>query len=357
MNTRKLASIRTIKSLQPIKGKDRIVLAIIDGWSVIVKKDEFAEGDLCVFFEIDSFLPATDTFSFLPKQITYEGKPGYRLKTMKMAGCLSQGLALPLRMFDMNTNFIHDGEDLTEQLGIVKYDVAITSSTKLTPGKAKGSFPSFLPKTDQERIQNLTHYFETRENDLFEETLKLDGSSMTCFCVPASPTIWDSIKGLFGIPFKNYRFGVCSRNLELDKSEASDFWRVAIEDDIERKLPCGYALQGELIGPKIQSNHEKVDKLSFYIFDIYNIAEGRYLTPSERAYMMSGSLQTLNHVPIIDKSVAIFENHDLPSLLKHVEGQSINPGTISEGRVYKSTTNPSITFKVISNRYLLKCED
>ena len=355
MTTRKLASIRRIKSLQPIKDKDRIVLAIIDGWSVIVKKDEFVEGDLCVFFEIDSFLPMEDRYSFL-KQTTHNGKPGYRLKTMKMSGCLSQGLALPLSMYNWIESDYAENDDVTEQLHVTKYDVALDSQPN-QPGTSQRTFPSFIPKTDQERIQNVTHYFDSLKDMAFEETLKLDGSSMTCYSIPVEPTIWDNIKRLFGIPFKNYKFGVCSRNMDLERSDSSTFWQVAIAEDIESKLPCGYALQGELVGPKIQSNHEKVDSYQFYIFDIYNITQQRYLNPSERAYMMSGSLQTLKHVPIIDHSANIFSQHDLPSLLKHVEGQSINPGTISEGRVYKSTTNPSITFKVISNRYLLKCED
>lgn len=353
---RKLASIRKIKELSPIKGKDRIVLAIIDGWSVIVKKDEFTVGDLCVFFEIDSFLPMEDKYSFL-KPTTYNGKSGYRLKTMKMSGCLSQGLALPLSIFDWEASDYSENDDVTEQLNIIKYDVSLLSASSGKPGNAAGNFPSFLPKTDQERIQNITHYFNTFKDMQFEETLKLDGSSMTCYSIPVKPTLWDRIRQLFGKPSKTYKFGVCSRNLDLKRSDTSTFWKVAITKNIESLLPCGYALQGELVGPKIQSNHEKVDDYQFYIFDIYDITQQRYLTPIERSDMMSGPLSTFNHVPVINPSVDILNQHTLPSLLAHVEGQSMNPGTISEGRVYKSTTNPTITFKVISNRYLLKCED
>jgi RNA ligase (TIGR02306 family) len=375
---RKLATIRKIKSLHPIPKKDRIVKAIVDGWSVIVKKDEFTEDSLCVFFEIDSFLPAVEPFTFLPKPTTYKGNEGYRLKTMKMSGVISQGLALPLHMFESRREWndsspYSEGDDVTELLGVIKYDVAEVAQTTFTPGKAKGKFPSFIPKTDQERVQNLTHYFDVYKDHEFEETLKLDGSSMTCYCIPKSPTLWDRVKSWFGIPFKDYHFGVCSHNLEIKPDanyettfdnggksstyKQSDFWKAAIKYDIERALPVGYAIQGELIGPKIQSNHEKVHDLEYHIFDIFNITEGRYLTPSERAHMMSGSLQRIPHTPVVSPSVKIFsECPDLDSLLKRVEGQSINPGTISEGRVYKSTTVPHLTFKVISNKYLLKCE-
>lgn len=351
---RKLVTIRTISQLLPIPNKDRICLAIIDGWSVIVKKEEFNVGDKCLFFEIDSFLPFTDTFSFLGKPIIYKGKPGYRLKTMKMAGALSQGLALPLHMFPTITDTSLD--DYTEQLGVIKYDVAevVSFQSPASTGPQEGKFPVFIPKTDQERIQNLTHYFDTHKHHEFEETLKLDGSSMTCYKIPKQPSIIDRIKTWFGIKTTTYHFGVCSRNFELKPSE-SNFWKAARKYNIEKRLPIGYAIQGELLAPNIQSNHEKVNDVEYHIFDVYNIKEQRYLLPSERRAFVHLFLTT-PHVPVVSTAVRIFEQHDLQSLLKHVEGQSINPNTISEGRVYKSTTNPSLTFKAISNQYLLKSE-
>lgn len=355
MNKRKLVSIREISAKYPIAKADRLELVQIDGWQCISKKDEFQVGDLCVYFEIDSFLPMEPKYEFLKKTSKCNGIEGYRIKSMKMRGALSQGLALPL-----NFGFEYDhvnrpwslGMEVTDVLGVTKYESAQSNFDKANHDK-KSKFPSFLPKTDQERIQNLTSYFTTYKDHEFEETLKLDGSSMTVFNVATELSIWDRFKLMIGFNVPNYQFGVCSRNLELPEND-SQFWQVARNLNLEKLLPCGYALQGELIGPKIQSNHEKVTDYQFYVFDIYNIEQQRYLTPTERARMMSGSLQSISHVPVISPNTKIFEQHDLESLLKHVEGESMNAKTISEGRVYKSTTNPELTFKVISNNYLMK---
>jgi len=372
---RKLVSIREISAKYPIEGADLIELVQVDGWQCIAKKGEFEVGSLCVYFEIDSFLPLEERYAFLKKTSKFDGKEGYRIRSMKMRGVISQGLALPLSMFDNIDQNCAVGDDITSQLDVVKYDNAQSNFDKkkgLKAGKPAGKFPSFLRKTDQERIQNLTSYFESLREEEFEETLKLDGSSLTAFHVSEPLPWYKKLANLVGFDYTPARFGVCSRNLEIspsdnyiktfqngDKSSTysqSDFWKAALKYDLPNVLPLGYALQGELIGPKIQSNHEKVDSLEFYVFDIYNIEEERYLTPAERDYMMSDSLQNVPHVPVVNKAIKIFEKYDLQGLLSRVEGQSMNPGTISEGRVYKSLTNPNITFKAISNKYLLKAE-
>lgn len=351
--SRKLVTIRKIKQLIPIKDADMICIAIIDGWQVIVKKSEFKVGDECLFFEIDSFLPVTDErFAFLKKTSLFNDKVGYRLKTMKMKGVISQGLALPLSMFPEILGKPAQ-EDYTELLNVVKYDVSKQSSS-LVSGNPEGKFPSFIPKTDQERIQNLTSYFETMKDVTFEETLKLDGSSMTCYKIGIKPSLLKRILSwLSGENLATYHFGVCSRNLELKKSDTSNFWSTAIAADIESKLPTGFAIQGELIGPNIQANHEKVSALDYFVFDVFDITNGKYLLPEERRAFCSQ--HNLQHVPVISVN-ALPCNMNLEQLLQHVEGESMNPGTISEGRVYKSNTNNNVSFKVISNKYLLKCE-
>lgn len=368
MNTnRKLARIEIINNIEPIENADFIVKATVNGWNVVVKKDEFAVGDYCVFFEIDSFLPNEEVFSFLgeDKLKEYNGRKGYRLKTQKMRGVVSQGLALPLRLFP---KFYGEGqgEDLTERLDVIKYDVQIADkSGGLLAGNTAGRFPDFLPKTDQERIQNKMNYFTKYEGIGFEETLKLDGSSMTCYKVKKELTKFQEFVNKYSMKFlkkefyKSVHFGVCSRNLELKRPEngtTSDFWYAAEKYRIENTLPVGYAVQGELIGPKIQKNHEKVQDIEFYVFDIFNITEQRYLSPHERKLMMK-ELSPLKHVPIINERVEIFNEYKtLEDLLKRVDTESMNKGTISEGRVYKSYDG-KFSFKCINNRYLLKCED
>lgn len=358
---RKLVSIRQIKEIHPIEGADLIELAIIDGWQLVVKKGEFMPNGICVYFEIDSFLPKEDLrFSFLEKSLrTYEGKEGYRIKTMKLRGQISQGLALPIASFPEIYN-LPLGEDVTEKLKVIKYDVAVLDkSGNVFVGNAGGKFPSFIPKTDEERIQNLTRYFKMLKGEEFEETLKLDGSSCTMYKILTKLTLWDKIKQFFGFNPNNYHFGVCSRNLDLKRpseNNKSDFWDVAIKLGIENKLPFGFAIQGELVGPKIQRNHEKLSENDFYCFNVYDIENKRYLNPIER----QSFLETfgIKSVPVVNKAVKIFEEcKDVNELLLRVKGQSMNKGTISEGRVYKCLRDPNITFKCINNDYLIKCED
>ena len=369
--TRKLVTIQQITAITDIPGADLIALATIQGWQVIVKKTEFSVGDACLFFEIDSFLPLEPRYEFLKKTTKFDGKEGYRLKSMKMRSCLSQGLALPLSMFPEITDPKEDF-DYSEKLGVIKYDneiQAYSGKPGLKSGKARGNFPSFIPKTDQPRIQNLTTYFSTLVDEEFEETLKLDGSSMTCYKTGHTPTLWEKVKSIFGVKHKPYHFGVCSRNLELKPTadqvhlfnnqgkesiyDQSDFWTAAYKHKLQDKVPEGYAIQGELIGPKIQANQEKVKELEFYCFDVYNIHTGKYLLPSERREFCE--LHRIPHVPVVSTNAKPLQL-GLEGLLKHVEGESMNPGTVSEGRVYKHVTKP-ITFKAISNKYLLGKKD
>lgn len=360
---RKLVTKRKIDKLLPIPGADIIELAMVGGWTCIVKKGEFKEQDIGLFFEIDSFIPIEDTrFAFLGKTKTYKDKEGYRLKTMKMRGVISQGLILPLKMFP---EIKEDLEDYADILNVIKYDVSIVEKTgSVQSGTKEGKFPSFLPKTDQERLQNLMHYFEVHKDTIFEETLKLDGSSCTMYKIENKFGFFDRIKKFLGIKDINpFKFGVCSRNLELKRpsfnDKQSDFWEVVYKYNIERELPSGYAIQGELIGPKIQNNHEKVDSLEYYIFDVFDINKQEYLNTYDRLEFVDTYFSVVKHVPLIKQGVKIFEEcPNLDSLQDRVTGVSMNgKGTISEGRVYKSVINPSITFKLISNKYLLKCED
>ena len=372
---RKLATIQKVQALHEIKGADFIEICQINGWQCITKKGEVKVNDLVIYFEIDSFLPDNDYFSFLSKKTTYEGKQGYRLKTIRLKKALSQGLVLPISHFKNHLSILtsmKEGDDVTEILDVIKYDneqPEYTPKPGLKSGKPRGSFPSQIPKTDQPRIQNLVTYFSTMADEEFEETLKLDGSSMTCYKIAYTPTRWEKFKSFFGFKYQDNHFGVCSRNLELKRTannvltfdnqgktsvyDQSDFWSTAIKYDLESKLPVGYAIQGELIGPKIQANHEKVNELEFYCFDVFNINTGSYLLPQERREFCA--LHNIPHVPVINTNFKPLQL-GLDNLLIHVEGESMNPGTVSEGRVYKHNTKP-ISFKAISNKYLLGKKD
>ena len=371
---RKLVTIREISNIIEIKDCTEIAQGIIDGWSVIIKKSEFKIGDPCLFFEIDSFLPMESRYEFLKKTTKFNGIEGYRIRTLKMKKVLSQGLALPLSMFpELTINVqeaIDDNTDFSETLGVIKYDLEQFCGVNNTSKSEKpGKFPSFIPKTDQPRIQNLPHLFLTNKEDTFEETLKLDGSSMTCYKIASNPTLLQKFLALFGFKAPTTKFGVCSRNVDLKRTAntvmtfdnggkesvyaQSDFWATALKLDLANKVPVGYAIQGELIGPKIQANHEKVTELQYYVFDVFNINEQCYLLPQERRDFCLAF--EIPHVPVMDVEATPLQL-TLEQLLEHVDTESMNPKTVSEGRVYKSNTNPLLSFKVINNRYLLKHE-
>jgi len=330
---RKLASIRRIDSIDPIVDADAIEVATVGGWKIVVKKGEFAVGDLAVYLEIDSWVP-TELAPFLSKgkePREFEGIKGERLRTIKLRGQLSQGLLLPLNKDTIEWN---EGDDVTEYLGIVKWERPMNAQLA---GMARGNFPSQIPKTDQERVQNLVGEiraaFDIKSE--FEITEKLEGSSMTVYLI-------DGV------------FGVCSRNLDLKETEGNAFWATARELDIEgkmREIPDGdWAIQGELIGPGIQGNIYNLSKPEFHVFDVYNIKTGEYLKPVYRRELIQR--MGLTHVPVIaiDKDLGVGTVDDI---LTWAEDKSrLNPNQEREGIVFKQV-NGGMTFKAISNRYLL----
>lgn len=329
---RKLATVKIISELRPIENADKIELAVIDGWHSVVKKGEYQVNDKVVYIEIDAWVP-NSVAPFLskgePKE--FNGIKGERLKTVKLRGQISQGLVLPLTK---DLSIFPEGEDVSCELGITKWEMPAGAALQ---GSPRGNFPGFLRKTDQERCQNLKYdiALHGEQGTLFEVTEKLDGSSMSAY-------FYDGV------------FGVCSRNIDLKEDDINTYWKVARELDLEHKmlaLGVDYAIQGELIGPKIQGNPYKLDKHEFCVFDIFDIKNYTYLTSAER-YELANSLG-LSHVPVLSEPRNVISDIDL--LLQDAEGKSIlNRLTEREGLVYKSIEDPNFSFKVISNKFLLK---
>lgn len=340
---RKLASVRVISNIQPIPNADKIELVTVDGWNVVVAKDVGHKvGDLVIYCEIDSFLPIREEFEFLRKS-SYKKMgdvEGFRLRTVKLRGQVSSGLILPLSILNPpNTNIYvtpFEGLDVTEMLDIVKYEPPIPAELA---GKVKGVFPSFIPKTDEERIQNLTKEYEEwkyQSKHQFYVTEKLDGSSATFYV-------------------KDGEFGVCSRNLELLETEGNTFWKVARELDLENKMKSlgkNISLQGELIGEGIQGNPYKLKGQTIRFFTGYDIDKQERL--NLRDFIVILELLGLQSVPIL--SIEFFLPDSVEQLLQQAEGKSvINPDTEREGVVVRSMDG-SISFKAISNTFLLKNE-
>jgi len=356
MNTvRKLASIKPITYIKPIEGADAIECAIVDGgWPVVVKKGEYQVGDIVIYLEIDSWVPH-ELAPFLSKgqePREYNGVKGERLRTVRLRGQISQGLLLPLTVINPRMDELGEhldnaiGFDCSELLNIQKWEPPIPAQLQ---GTMKGNFPHFIPKTDQERCQNLRKdIFETYKDETYEVTLKLDGSSTTIY------NMYDD-------------FGVCSRNVDLKETEGNSFWKAARDQNIIEPLRelckekhCDYALQGELIGEGIQGNPEKLKGQRFYLFDIYSMTDKRYMTPLER-YAVLDQLKMLGadieHVPIIEPCLDLTVKFStVDDLLNFAEGQSLNPTNNREGLVFKSFKS-DFTFKAIANSYLLKHKD
>ena len=342
MTERKMATIRRIDTIGPIEGADAIEVATVGGWKVVVKKGDFKPGDLAVYCEIDSFIPSTIA-PFLTKPDQYpkvfEGVQGERLRTVRLRGQLSQGLLMPMSVMTNNgviAQVLKEDEDVSQALGIVKYEAPIPACLA---GEVKGMFPGFIPKTDQERIQNLSVELAewVRLGYTFEVTEKLDGTSMTAFMV-------DGV------------FSICSRNLELKPNPDNSMFKAALKQNLEAKLAQSgrnLALQGELIGNGIQGNKYKLKDQGFYVFDIYDIDAKRYLTPAERKAFVAE--WNIAHVPVFQSAVSL-DGLTIDMLLKNAEGKSVMgdiEGPEQEGLVYKAN-EAEVSFKVISNRFLLR---
>ena len=338
MSERKLATIRKIAAIEPIEGADAIEVAVVDGWKVVVKKGEFQVDSLAVYIEIDSWV-SNEIAPFLSKgkePREFEGVKGERLRTVKLRGQLSQGLLLPLEPTCANIeSLLFEGLDVSLPLNILKWERPMNAQLA---GMARGNFPALVPKTDQERIQNLTRSFEQYQLDTWSITEKLDGSSCTFYLDDEDV------------------FHVCSRNLDLKEDEANSFWKVArkfqIEDVMRRNSMKGMAIQGEMIGEGIQGNQYKV-QLDFLTYDIYNTKTGCYILPIQ----LKAACEKLGvkHVPILVEATDI-EDETIQTLLEYAEGKSVLNGSEREGVVFKSNSIHDRSFKSINNKWLLKNE-
>jgi RNA ligase (TIGR02306 family) len=380
MSDRKLARVVQIDSLHEIEGAERIELAFIGGWQVVVQKGLYKAGDKCMYFEVDSLLP-TDHPAFasltkLSSKLLFEidGKGYARIKTAKLMKQLSQGFCVPLS--DVNASPTCNVDmDFTKTLGIMKYEKGEERSMNNAgvadgvKGRATKPFPSFIPKTDQNRVQNIVpRYLQSVEDgELFEKTFKLDGSSMTVW-------IKDGVTGVasrnvsfrmqvekkgFIKSFKDYFKQVKKHGIRHAKfvthipADVNAFTQMARNSgviDTLVKLNRNLAIQGEMVGPSIQKNFEGVKSNQFYIYDIYDIDAKRYLLPKERLNILYD--QGLTGVPqagivsLLPTVVEAIEDADGPSGLN---------GKRREGFVYKSIDR-DFSFKIVSNSYLLKEE-
>lgn len=339
---RKLASIQVVNEIRPIENADAIECVVILGWTVVAKKGEFKVGDKCVFFEIDSILPNEEKYSFLDYKEEYNG---YRLKTVRLRGQLSQGLALPINIFDIPED-IEIGTDLTEQLKIRKYEPPVPEET----GAKSSSRVWEIPKTDEERYQSNPALVEALKGKKYYASVKLDGTSTTIilnFNEDNEPEV-----------------NVCGRNTCYIESANNKYWAVTMKYSMKEKILDYYnktgkrlAFQGELIGPKIQGNKMGLTENDLYIFNVW-MADGKQ--PFEKCDLDT-SLKIvkdfgLNFVPIELTGEFVYTSDELQDLTKIKYNKyfpNAKPSQNIEGLVFRSI-DMKVSFKVVSNEFLLR---
>lgn len=284
-----------------------------------------------MYAEIDSVFPDQEDFEFLrPRK--------FRIKTIKLRGQISQGICFPLHILPEG-NYKED-QDVTELLGVIKYEPQIPACLQ---GEVKGTFPSFIPKTDETRVQVLQRDLSRLKDAECVITEKLDGTSTTFY-------------------LKDDEFGVCSRNMDLKETEGNSYWKMAKKYKVEENLRRHgqhLALQGETIGSQIQSNKYKLPggEQQFFLFNIFDIDAYRYLDHQE--FLEVAEKLQLPTIPILDDGFSLID--DIDSLVEMSKGNSVlNANTKREGfviKLKKELGRGKRSFKVINPEFLLKFND
>lgn len=363
---RKLATVERILDIQPIEDADKIEKAFIRGWQIVVEKDKYKKNELVIYTEIDSLMPERPEFEFLRSR-------GFRIRTISLRKQISQGIIFPMDILNnigrLTKNSpidnvelflpigsksivpLTEGSDVTELLGVTKYDPPMPACLA---GIAKGAFPSHSIKTDENRIQNLVDiYEEYKAKYTWIATEKLDGSSTTYSIV-------------------NDEFSVSSRNLELKESDSNTFWKVAKELDIESKMRrfmsdnefSSLTMQGELIGEGIQKNKYKLKGQTIRFFRVFDPLSYKFLPYRDAINAVSD--MGLDFVPIIEMNMELPET--INDIILYADGRSALYDTAREGIVFIADKiiddsadldryQGRLSFKSISNKFILKHEE
>ena len=348
LKLRKLASIQKVLSVTPIEGADRIEMVRVLGWQCVANKGQFKEGDLCVYFEIDSFLPIRPEFEFLRassyRKTDIMGE-GFRLRTMKFRGQISQGLLLPISQFPEIQTDMELGADVTDILGVRKWEI---EEKVTTGGTVIGTLPIDVPHTDETRVQAEPDLIGDFAGLEYYITTKMDGSSHS-------------------VSLDEEGFHVTGHNYEYKDDGKSAFYDLVKHEDIENKIRKYYdenglhllTIQGELCAPGIQRNRLKLTRPEWYVFTIRIDGKRVGLKKMQETCESLG----LQMVPVEEVGT------DLPSkyptveaLLERSDGEYPKGGK-KEGIVIRPTEpvfneriSAALSMKVVSNKYLLKNE-
>lgn len=381
---RKLASIKTINELRPIPKADRLELARIGGWYAVVQKGEFKVGDHAVYIEIDSFVDTSKPqFAFLEKDaIDWRGRRGTVIRTMKLRGQISQGLAIPVIKFpqvvslysnlDLVMSKVEDW-DLTELLGIVKYEEDLHESLA---DKAIGKTPAWLRGSSLERVQELDSIIGDYLDEEFAVSVKIDGEAMSVYHLPGTSPYSQT---------KEDYVGVCTDTVNWKEDDTNKSWVLAkalgLHREVKRfaehpELAGGVQLQGERCGPGVQKNRFKFAVPMFLVYGITDIGGQVRLSASDiRLYSAMHGLLTVPYLHYKTTLREIIQCYKGPTvidaLVEYASGRHSLPvqpgvdldtakllnwkydGQEHEGLVFHHNAS-DFRFKVISPKYLLK---
>lgn len=339
---RTLASIDVIRELTSIPGADKIEVAKIKGWNVVVKKGDFKVGDKVVYCEVDSILPERPEFEFLKDK-------HYRIRTVKLRGQVSQGICFPLDILPSQMYNLEPGFDVTEILGVTKYEKPIPVNMR---GKIRCPMSRLaVPKTDEMRVQNIPDVLERHKGKILYITEKIDGTSMSCYLDPET--------GLH----------VCSRNVDLapdfeHKWNGNSYWTYASEYNIEeilKQMGGTIAIQGELFGKGIQGSKYKIQDIRYRVFNMWDMVNHCYLDIAT----MKDAVNTfgLGNDFLVPYLGEIELDHTVDDLLQLADGTSTISDVLREGLVFRPLTEETdptlgrLSFKAVSNKFLLKHGD
>ena len=353
---RSLASIQTVNAVEPIPGADAIEKVRVLGWWVLTKRGEYRVGDGVIYCEIDSLLPERPEFEFL-RGSSYKAAqvdpstgvavlpPGFRIRTAKLRGQVSQGICFPRTLLPDGPE-LPEGSDVSDRLGVVKWEPPLPVGML---GKIRGLFPSFVPKNDETRVQVLGATLERHQGRTFHVTEKLDGTSFTAF-------VRDGI------------YGVCSRNLWLDERDDSNLLvRLATSLNLEAhlraasdRLGVDLAIQAEAIGPGIQKNKYALPQVCLRVFNVLDLSSQRLLDHAPAL----AEIADLGLQPVPDLGTILLDP-TVDALVTRAEGTStLNPRIQREGIVLRPPTEEHddtipgrLSFKAINPKFLLKYDD
>lgn len=395
-NERELVYVVKVDDILPIDGADKVEVAVVNGWRVLVQKEQFKPGDLAIYFEIDSKVPPTEPFEFLQQR-------DYKIKTQKFfkGTVISQGLLMSAENFGGKQTTMEDngtvlvleyegkhkiaklGDFLTEYLGVTysvvednerkgsfmnKYEKMRNQHKKLfknkfinwlyqhewgkkilfiffKPKKKVSDWPAWVTKTDEERIQNMPFILQDKKPWIVTE--KIDGTSTTFTYMK---------KG------KQKGFYTCSRNVVFKNDNQPCYYDTNVYtemakkynvEEVLKKIVDHYdlewvTLQGETYGAGVQKRDYSIDHHDFAGFNFIFSDKGRLNSSTAKEIMANYGIPW---VPILDEGYILPDT--VEELLEFADGKSKLDNKMREGLVFRYQDGTK-SFKAVSNKFLMK---